>query len=190
MGGELGAASPRTPRNSIESELADSALDDSTTSTTTTPTEAVSRSGGGKTVRFSPQLRQTRFVPSRSSSSPDLLSDDSVDFEQRHSPGAISVQLADDDVDDDVDDAQSELDADDVVMPVGADVCAHIDVKSAHAVGLLKVLNQMRKTESLCDYEIIVNGESFHCHKVVLASTSDFFSIMLNGKQPFASIST
>ncbi len=50
-----------------------------------------------------------------------------------------------------------------------------------HSIKLLKILNSQRENESMCDYEIIVNEESFYCHKCILIAMSDFFSVMLNG---------
>lgn len=47
--------------------------------------------------------------------------------------------------------------------------------------GLLKRLNSMRDDQSLCDYEIRVNGQTFHCHKFILIAMSDFFRLMLTG---------
>lgn len=50
-----------------------------------------------------------------------------------------------------------------------------------HSKNLLKILNSMRDDESLCDYEIRVNGKSFYCHKFILIAASDFFKAMLTG---------
>jgi hypothetical protein len=53
--------------------------------------------------------------------------------------------------------------------------------KSDHAVQLMNKLNSMRSNSLYCDYEIRVNGHSFHCHKFILIATSDFFKAMLSG---------
>lgn len=47
--------------------------------------------------------------------------------------------------------------------------------KTDHSIKLLSSLNNMRNDESLCDYEIRVNGKSFFCHKFLLIAMSDFF---------------
>jgi len=53
------------------------------------------------------------------------------------------------------------------------------DMNSEHSKLLLQTLNEMRDNESLCDYEIRVNGQSFYCHKCLLIAMSDFFKAML-----------
>jgi hypothetical protein len=54
-------------------------------------------------------------------------------------------------------------------------------VGTDHAAQLMHKLNTMRSNSMLCDYEIRVNGHSFHCHKFILIATSDFFKAMLSG---------
>jgi hypothetical protein len=53
--------------------------------------------------------------------------------------------------------------------------------KVDHSNKLLMRLDSMRNNESMCDYEIKCNGESFLCHKFVLIAMSDFFKAMLTG---------
>ena len=54
----------------------------------------------------------------------------------------------------------------------------HTDIfNTDHSKKLLKILNSQRENESLCDYEIKVYNESFHCHKCVLIVNIYFFTV-------------
>lgn len=50
-----------------------------------------------------------------------------------------------------------------------------------HAAELLQGLSQLFQDESLCDVTIRVEDEDFRAHRVILASSSDFFKILLVG---------
>ncbi len=52
-------------------------------------------------------------------------------------------------------------------------------IASGYAKKILHLLNSQRNDPSLCDYEVIVDGQTFNCHKCVLISISEFFRIML-----------
>lgn len=58
---------------------------------------------------------------------------------------------------------------------------AKIQTSMEHASKMMGILNSMRKTPNLCDYEIRVNGEVIPCHKNLLMAVSDFFRVMLTG---------
>jgi hypothetical protein len=57
----------------------------------------------------------------------------------------------------------------------------NFNYKADHSNKLLMRLDSMRNNESMCDYEIKCNGESFLCHKCILIAMSDFFKAMLTG---------
>ena len=41
----------------------------------------------------------------------------------------------------------------------------------------------MWRAGELCDFEVIVEGSSFTCHKLVLAASSDYFRALLPGER-------
>ena len=51
----------------------------------------------------------------------------------------------------------------------------------AYAMGMLKGLEEIWKTEKLCDVTLVVDGDIFHVHRVVLASVSQYFMAMFTG---------
>ena len=61
----------------------------------------------------------------------------------------------------------------------------YFNYKVDHSNKLLIRLDSMRNDETMCDYEIKCNGESFFCHKFVLIAMSDFFKAMLTGNEIF-----
>eukprot|EP00960_Hanusia_phi_P030044 748353-Hanusia_phi.AAC.1 len=66
--------------------------------------------------------------------------------------------------------------------PEGDDCKVPILVKHPeHAAELLNGLSHLFHDESLCDITIRVEDETFRAHRVILASSSDFFKILLVG---------
>ena len=54
-------------------------------------------------------------------------------------------------------------------------------IAAGHAKKILHLLNSQRSDPNLCDYEVIVDGQVFNCHKCILIGISEFFRIMLTG---------
>ena len=52
---------------------------------------------------------------------------------------------------------------------------------SGHAKDLLVCINKLRKVNKLCDVILVVDGQEFPAHRVVLAACSDYFAAMFTG---------
>lgn len=50
-----------------------------------------------------------------------------------------------------------------------------------HAVNLVKSLSKSRKEGTLCDVILVVGGKEYAAHKMILASSSDYFRVMFTG---------
>ena len=47
---------------------------------------------------------------------------------------------------------------------------------------LISGLQEFYKQDTFCDYVLIADGEEMNVHRVVLASCSDYFKVMLTGE--------
>ncbi|CAL1533269.1 unnamed protein product [Lymnaea stagnalis] len=50
-----------------------------------------------------------------------------------------------------------------------------------HCCALLHGLQELRKSNTLCDYTLIADGQSIAVHRAVMAACSDYFRVMLTG---------
>lgn len=55
-------------------------------------------------------------------------------------------------------------------------------IAKQHCCKLLKSLEEFYKDETFCDYVLTAEGQEFKVHKVVMASCSDYFKVMLTGE--------
>lgn len=51
-----------------------------------------------------------------------------------------------------------------------------------HSFKLLRGLQEFHKQETFCDYVLVAEGHEFKVHRVVMASCSDYFKVMLTGE--------
>ncbi|XP_060567211.1 kelch-like protein 13 [Ruditapes philippinarum] len=51
-----------------------------------------------------------------------------------------------------------------------------------HSFKLLRGLQEFHKQETFCDYVLVAEGQEFKVHRVVMASCSDYFKVMLTGE--------
>lgn len=56
-------------------------------------------------------------------------------------------------------------------------------VNTEHLNNAFITMNEMRKSDQLCDISLEVSGAEIKAHKIVLASTSAYFNAMFNSKQ-------
>ena len=56
-----------------------------------------------------------------------------------------------------------------------------------HCVSVLKLLNEFRNSNVLCDVTLCVDGRTFYAHKTILASCSPYFKAMFSTKMKEAS---
>lgn len=54
--------------------------------------------------------------------------------------------------------------------------------EQSHALTVLHGLNEQRKSNTLCDVIICVEGEQFPCHRNILAACSPYFLAMFTGE--------
>lgn len=52
----------------------------------------------------------------------------------------------------------------------------------SHAKSILSTMNNLRKTYTLCDVTLNVQGEKFPAHRIVLAACSDYFCAMFTNE--------
>jgi hypothetical protein len=55
--------------------------------------------------------------------------------------------------------------------------------EQSHALTVLHGLNEQRKSNTLCDVIICVEGEKFACHRNILAACSPYFLAMFTGDE-------
>lgn len=52
----------------------------------------------------------------------------------------------------------------------------------SHAKSILGSMNTLRKTNTLCDVVLTVQGQKFPAHRIVLAACSDYFCAMFTNE--------
>ena len=60
----------------------------------------------------------------------------------------------------------------------------------SHAKSILTTMNNLRKTNTLCDVMLKVSSESFPAHRIVLAACSDYFRAMFTNGVSFSIFNT
>ena len=52
----------------------------------------------------------------------------------------------------------------------------------SHAKSILTTMNNLRKSNTLCDVILRVDGQNFPAHRIVLAACSDYFCAMFTNQ--------
>ncbi|WAR12865.1 KLH26-like protein [Mya arenaria] len=55
-------------------------------------------------------------------------------------------------------------------------------VAKNHSIKLMRGLQEFHKEETFCDYVLVAESQTFKVHRVVMASCSDYFKVMLTGE--------
>ena len=55
----------------------------------------------------------------------------------------------------------------------------------SHAKSILTTMNNLRKSNTLCDVMLKVEGQDFPAHRIVLAACSDYFCAMFTNGVSF-----
>ena len=55
----------------------------------------------------------------------------------------------------------------------------------SHAKSILTTMNNLRKSNTLCDVLLKVDGQDFPAHRIVLAACSDYFCAMFTNGVSF-----